>query len=113
MNNSNSFTYFHKLRFYLLISFLAIFGFVLIIKLIHLQFYSNAEELDIIPETLVKNIILEPSHGDIYAADGNILATSVTRYSLHWDAVTPSLILFNENKQSLADSIAELTGIGQ
>ena len=98
MNNSNSLTYFHKLRFYLLISFLVIFGFVLIIKLIHLQFYSNAEELDITPETLVKNVVLEPSHGDIYAADGNILATSVTRYSLHWDAITPSLSLFNENK---------------
>ena len=109
MNNSNSLTRFHKSRFYFLISFLVIFGFVLIGKLIHLQFYSNTEGLGIAPEALVKNIVLEPSHGDIYAADGNILATSVTRYSLYWDAVTPSLSLFNENKRTLADSIAVLT----
>ena len=109
MNNSNSLARFHKSRFYLLISFLVIFGFVLIGKLIHLQFYSNTEGLGISPEALVKNIVLEPSHGDIYAADGNILATSVTRYALYWDAVTPSLSLFNENKRTLADSIALLT----
>ena len=109
MNNSNSLTRFHKSRFYFLISFLVIFGFVLIGKLIHLQFYSNTEGLGIAPEALVKNIVLEPSHGDIYAADGNILATSVTRYALYWDAVTPSLSLFNENKRTLADSIAVLT----
>ena len=110
MNNSNSLTRFHKSRFYILIGFLVIFGFVLISKLIHLQFYSNTEGLGIAPEALVKNIVLEPSHGDIYAADGNILATSVTRYALHWDALTPSLSLFNENKRTLADSIAVLTG---
>ena len=109
MNNSNSLARFHMSRFYLMISFLVIFGLVLIGKLIHLQFYSNTEGLGIAPEALVKNIVLEPSHGDIYAADGNILATSVTRYSLYWDAVTPSLSLFNENKRTLADSIAVLT----
>ena len=109
MNNSNSHARFHKSRFYLSIIFLVIFGFVLIGKLIHLQFYSNTEGLGIAPEALVKNIVLEPSHGDIYAADGNILATSVTRYALYWDAVTPSLSLFNENKRNLADSIAVLT----
>ena len=48
----------------------------------------NAEGLGIAPEALVKNVVLEPSRGDIYAADGNILATSVARYALHWDAVT-------------------------
>ena len=110
MNNSNSLNGFHKSRFYLLISFLAIFGFVLIGKLIYLQFYSNTEGLGIVPETLVKNVVLEPSRGDIYAADGNILATSVASYDLYWDTITPSSSLFNGNKQTLADSIATLTG---
>ena len=110
MNKVNPLTGFHRSRFYLLISFLIIFGFVLIGKLIHLQFYSNTEGLGIAPETLIKNVVLEPSRGDIYAADGNILATSVTRYSLYWDAITPSLMLFNKNIKVLADSIAQLNG---
>ena len=46
------------------------------------------KESELLQSTLVKNVVLEPSRGDIYAADGNILATSVARYALHWDAVT-------------------------
>ncbi|MFQ3341798.1 MAG: cell division protein FtsI (penicillin-binding protein 3), partial [Flavobacteriaceae bacterium] len=52
-----------------------------------------------------KNVVLEPSRGNIYAADGNILATSIPRYELHWDAVVPSNRLFNANKKTLADSL--------
>lgn len=110
MNNSDPLYGFHKSRFYLLISFLVIFGFILIGKLVQLQFYSETEGLGIAPEALVKNVVLEPSRGDIYSSDGNILATSVARYILHWDAVTPSLRLFNANKRILADSIASVTG---
>ena len=109
MNELNQNDGFKKSRFYLLIGFLVLFGFVLIGKLIYLQFYSNNEGLGIAPETLVKNVILEPSRGDIYAADGNILATTVARYALYWDAVTPSNSVFNTNKKALSDSIAALT----
>lgn len=109
MNELNQNDGFKKSRFYLLIGFIVLFGFVLIGKLIYLQFYSNNEGLGIAPETLVKNVILEPSRGDIYAADGNILATTVARYALYWDAVTPSNSVFNTNKKALSDSIAALT----
>ena len=109
MSDSNTHIGFYKSRFYLLVSCLVIFGFVLIGKLVYLQFYTNTEGLGIAPEALVKNVVLEPSRGDIYAADGNILATSVARYALHWDAVTASNKLFQEHKAALADSISDLT----
>ena len=100
---------FKKSRFYFLIGCLVVFGFVLIGKLIYLQFYTNDEGLGIAPEALVKNVILEPSRGDIYAADGNILATTVARYALFWDAITPSETVFQKYKTALADSIATMT----
>ena len=109
MSDSNTHIGFYKSRFYFLVSCLVIFGFVLVGKLVYLQFYTNTEGLGIAPEALVKNVVLEPSRGDIYAADGNILATSVARYALHWDAVTASNKLFQEHKAALADSISALT----
>ena len=109
MSDSNTHIGFYKSRFYFLVSCLVIFGFVLVGKLVYLQFYTNTEGLGIAPEALVKNVVLEPSRGDIYAADGNILATSVARYALHWDAVTATNKLFQENKAALADSISALT----
>ncbi len=95
-------------RIYLLTFGLFSFALVLIGKLIYIQFYENDLGLGLAPEALVKNVVLEPSRGNIYAADGNILATSIYRYELHWDAITPSIFLFEKNKKALADSIANL-----
>ncbi|MGA1775534.1 MAG: peptidoglycan D,D-transpeptidase FtsI family protein [Flavobacteriaceae bacterium] len=95
-------------RFYLLAAFLFLFALVLVGKLIYIQFYENEKNLGIEPEALVKNVVLEPSRGNIYAADGNILATSISRYELHWDAITPSAYLFETHKKDLADSLAKI-----
>ncbi len=111
MTKETSHTGFYKARFFFISACLLVFGFVLIGKLVYIQFYNNNEGLGIAPEALVKNVVLEPSRGDIYAADGNILATSVARYILHWDAITVSEPLFQSAKKALADSIAGLRGL--
>ena len=98
-------------RFYLLVTLILIFSFILIFKLFHIQFYESETGLGIEPESIVKNVILEPSRGNIYASDGNILATSIPRYELHWDSVTTDDHLFETKKKTLADSIASLTSV--
>lgn len=110
MNDQQSFSRGLMQRFYLLASLLFVFALVLIGKLIYIQFYESAEGLGLDPEGLVKNVVLEPSRGNIYAVDGNILATSIPRYELHWDAVTPSAHLFKTYKKALADSMALVGG---
>ncbi|MFQ3340702.1 MAG: cell division protein FtsI (penicillin-binding protein 3), partial [Flavobacteriaceae bacterium] len=91
-------------RFYLLVVGLSLFAFLLIGKLVYIQFYVGEKGINIGFVNIIKNVVLEPSRGNIYAADGNILATSIPRYELHWDAVVPSNRLFNANKKTLADS---------
>lgn len=98
-------------RFYLLVTLILIFSFILIFKLFHIQFYESETGLGFEPESIVKNVILEPSRGNIYASDGNILATSIPRYELHWDSVTTDDYLFETKKKTLADSIASLTSV--
>ena len=110
MNDQQSFSRGLMQRFYLLASLLFVFALVLIGKLIYIQFYESAKGLGLDPEWLVKNVVLEPSRGNIYAVDGNILATSIPRYELHWDAVTPSAHLFKTYKKALADSMALFGG---
>ena len=92
-------------RFYSLVVGLTLFAFVLIGKLIYIQFYIGEEGVNIGSGTIIKNVILEPSRGNIYSADGSILATSTPRYELHWDAIVPSETVFNLNKKVLADSL--------
>ena len=97
-------------RFYLLVISLSLFAFVLIGKLIFIQFYQNNEGVSFSSDSIIKNVVLEPSRGNIYASDGNILATSISRYELHWDAMVPSQSSFEKNKAALADSLALMTG---
>ena len=92
-------------RFYSLVVGLILFAFVLIGKLIYIQFYIGEEGVNVGSGTIIKNVILEPSRGNIYSADGSILATSIPRYELHWDAIVPSETVFNLNKKILADSL--------
>ena len=92
-------------RFYSLVVGLTLFAFVLIGKLIYIQFYIGEEGVNVGSGTIIKNVILEPSRGNIYSADGSILATSIPRYELHWDAIVPSETVFNLNKKILADSL--------
>ena len=106
MNDKQNFFKRLMLRFYFFASLLILFSFLLIGKLVYIQFYQNNEGLDIRPDTLVKNVVLEPSRGDIFSADGNILATSIPRFDLYWDAIIPSQFLFNSQKNDLADSIS-------
>ena len=89
-------------RFYLLVVGLTLFAFVLIGKLIYIQFFIGEEGVNVGSGTIIKNVVLEPSRGNIYSADGNILATSIPRYELHWDAVVPSETVFNINKKNPA-----------
>ena len=96
-------------RFYLLVIFLSLFAFVLIGKLIFIQFYQNSEGVSFSSDSIIKNVVLEPSRGNIYASDGNILATSISRYELHWDAMVASQLSFENNKEALADSLALMT----
>jgi cell division protein FtsI (penicillin-binding protein 3) len=96
-------------RFYLLVIFLSLFAFVLIGKLIFIQFYQNNEVVSFSSDSIIKNVVLEPSRGNIYASDGNILATSISRYELHWDAMVASQLSFENNKEALADSLALMT----
>ena len=98
-------------RFYLLVTLILIFSFILIFKLFHIQFYENETGLGFEPESIVKNVVLEPSRGNIYASDGNILATSIPRYELHWDSDITDDYLFETKKKTLADSIASMTGV--
>jgi len=96
-------------RFYLLVISLSLFAFVLIGKLIFIQFYQNNEGVSFSSDSIIKNVVLEPSRGNIYASDGNILATSISRYELHWDAMVASQLSFENNKEALADSLALMT----
>ena len=97
-------------RFYLVALGLFLFAFVLVGKLFFIQTQEGEYYQKLAKQRTVKNVILEPSRGNIYADDKSLLATSVPRYEIRWDAQVPSMALFSTHKNDLALGLSELLG---
>ena len=60
--------------------------------------------------THYKKSVVEANRGSIYADDGSLLATSVPKYDIRFDAVTVSKKNFSENLKPLCDSLSKMLG---
>ena len=97
-------------RFYLFVLGLFLFAFVLIGKLVYIQIQEGDYYRELAQQRTVKNVILQPSRGNIYSDDESLLATTVPRYEIRWDAKVPSNDAFQRNKKELAKGLAALLG---
>lgn len=97
-------------RFYLIAGGLFVFALLLVGKLTYLVLINGDEYKNRADHQMIKNVVIQPSRGNIYAADGNILATSIPRYELRWDAMVPRKAVFDLHKKALAEALAAYSG---
>ncbi len=93
-------------RFYFVICFMIIFSFVLMGKLIYIQVVQGEKYKIIASNQTVKNVVLQPSRGNIYSEHGSLMATSVAQYEVRWDSKVPTNSLYNNNKEKLAKDLS-------
>ena len=98
-------------RFYFIIFGMVLFSFLLIFKLFYLQLKDGEKYKKIAKSKIIKNVVLEPSRGNIYSSDNEILATSISSYEIRWDATVVNNQHFNDNKKALIDSISSFLKI--
>lgn len=72
-----------------------LFSFFLIGKIFYLQNFEVDENTRSTIEA-VKNIEVEPSRGNIYSDNGDLIVSTVIKYELRWDSKTPSLKVFDD-----------------
>jgi len=58
----------------------------------------------------IKEVVVKSNRGSIYADDGSLLATSVPKYDIRFDAVTVSKKNFSEHIKPLCDSLSKMLG---
>ena len=87
---------------------LMLFSFILIAKLIQIQFSEGDKYREIASKRTLKKDIIKPSRVNIFADDGSILATSMARYEVRWDAAVPSKSLYLKYKKKLVNGLAEI-----
>ncbi len=95
-------------RIYFVALIIMIMATGIIIKLTNIQWVEGKYYRNLAKERTVKNFVIPANRGNVYSADGSLLATSIPNYTIRFDAVSPSDEDFNKNIKSLSDSLSVL-----
>ena len=97
-------------RFYFVAGGMFIFGILIVYKLISIQFFEGDKYRELAEYNTTKNFTIEANRGNVYADDGSLLATSVPKYDIRFDAVTVSKKDFDDNLVALSKELSTLFG---
>lgn len=97
-------------RLYFVAGGLFVFALLITIQLIKIQFVEGSEYREMAQENTMKNFVISANRGNVYADDGSLLATSVPKYEIRFDAMTVSKAVFEENLVPLSKELAKMLG---
>lgn len=97
-------------RMYFVAGCMFLFAIAVGIKLLNIQFAEGEKYRMMAEERIYRNFTIAANRGNLYDANGNLLATSIPKYDIRFDAVTVSDKNFEENLIPLSEALSELLG---
>lgn len=97
-------------RLYIIAGCMFFFALAISVKLINIQFVDGEQYRELAKENTTKNFVIPANRGNVYADDGSLLATSVPKYDIRFDAVTVTSEDFNENLKPLSEGLSKMFG---
>lgn len=97
-------------RIYLVAFAIFLVAIAIVVKLTNIQWVEGDYYRKLAKERTVKNFIIPANKGNIYSADGSLLATSIPNFEIRFDAVAPKAEAFEKNIKALSDSLALVLG---
>jgi len=95
-------------RIYLVAFVVFVMAIAVTVKLTNIQWVEGDYYRKLAKDRTVKTFVIPANKGNIYSADGSLLATSIPNYTIRFDAVTPKAEDFEKNVKPLADSLSKL-----
>ena len=102
--NNSTITY----RIYIVALVIFLMALAVTIKLANIQWVQGEHYRKLAKKLDVKTFVIPANKGNIYSADGSLLATSITEYTIRFDAVSPKEKDFNTKVDSLAAGLSEI-----
>ena len=82
----------------------------ILFKLTRIQWVEGEHYRKLAEESTIETFVIPSNQGNIYSADGSLLAISIPNYTIRFDAVTPTDENFTQNINALADSLSVMLG---
>jgi len=87
-----------------------IFALAVVFKLLSIQFVQGDKYRAIAQKRTVKEVTIPANRGNVYSVNGNLLATSIPKYDIRFDALAPSAKIFEENVRPLSNALSKYSG---
>ncbi len=78
------------------------------VKMVSIQMVHGEKYKDLAHKRTEKLFTIAPKRGNLYSDDGSLLATSVSKYTIRFDAVTVKPATFTKYMKPLADSLSAM-----
>ncbi|NDV15457.1 PASTA domain-containing protein [Muricauda sp. TY007] len=95
-------------RLYLVAGGLLVLAIAVVVKLVDIQMVQGKKYKELALSKTEKMFTIEPNRGNLYSEDGSLLAASVPKYEIRFDAQTVSQENFQNNVTALSDSLGAL-----
>ncbi len=82
-------------------------GIAIFFKMSIIQFKEGEQWRSKADSLTIKDEIIPANRGNIYSADGSLLATSIPKYTIYFDPYSPSNENFEQNIRGFSDSLAK------
>jgi cell division protein FtsI (penicillin-binding protein 3) len=89
---------------------MTLFLLAIIFRVINLQYVQGDSYRKLATELTVRQDTIYANKGNVYAADGNLLATSMSKFNIFMDLVTVDSAVFEENIVALSAELSEMLG---
>lgn len=97
-------------RLYVVTTCMFLFAFAVLFKLVNIQVVQGDKYKALAMKRTEKMFTIAPNRGNLYSDDGSLLATSVSRYTIRFDAVTVSDADFKKYIVPLSDALSGMLG---
>ena len=96
------------LRIYIVAVVIFFMALAIVIKITNIQWVEGDSLRKLANKHSIKNFVIPANKGNIYSADGSLLATSVPNYNIRFDALAPNTKDFQKYIKPLSDSLGVL-----
>lgn len=97
-------------RLYFVAGCMFVFALAVVFKICSIQFVHGDTYKSLAEKRTIKRVVIPANRGNVYSVNGNLLATSVPKYDIRFDALTPSNETFKKYLVPLSDSLAKYSG---
>ena len=97
-------------KLYFVFVFITLFLAAIIVKLTDIQFADGEKYREMSEHLTLKNDTIFANRGNVFSADGSLLATSMSQYEIRMDAFTVEAADFEPNIRSLSVELSKMLG---